>query len=352
MSAQAVGVTSSGASTVREDTSTDSALWRRQLAPYAQADAPRALFCLATSVLPYLALSVAMWRLLSVSDLIVLALAVPTAAFLVRTFIVFHDCSHGSFLSSKRGNTWLGTTLGLLLYSPFLRWRHDHAIHHATAGDLARRGTGDVPTLTVAEYRARSWRGRLGYRLFRNPVVMFGLGPLFAVMIGPRIVARNARPRMRRSVIATNVALIVMIGLAWWLIGWRAYLLVWGPAALLASSAGIWLFYVQHQFEDAYWATAENWRYADAALRGSSFLKLPHLLRFCTGNIGYHHVHHFNACIPNYNLKRAHDENAIFQAVPTLSMRDGIRATRLKLWDEDLGRLVTFSAARRQARRA
>jgi omega-6 fatty acid desaturase (delta-12 desaturase) len=330
----------------------DSRLWRQHLAPYAQADTRKALLGLATSVVPYLALTVAMWRLLDVSELTALALAVPTAAFLVRTFIVFHDCSHGSFLGSRWGNAWLGIALGLLLYSPFLRWRHDHAVHHATSGDLARRGIGDIRTLTVAEYRARSWCGRLGYRLWRNPVVMFGLGPLLAIIIGPRIVARGARPRMRRSVIATNVVLAVMVGVVCWLIGWRAYLLVCGPAALLAGSAGIWLFYVQHQFEDAYWEAAENWSFGEAALRGSSYLKLPHLLRFCTGSIGYHHVHHLNARIPYYNLKKAHDQNAIFHSVPTLSLRDGIRATRLKLWDEDLSRLVTFSAARRQAQGA
>jgi omega-6 fatty acid desaturase (delta-12 desaturase) len=293
-----------------------------------------------------------MWRLLEVSELVVFVLAVPTAAFLVRTFVVFHDCSHGSFLRSRRGNAWLGITLGLLIYSPFLRWRHDHAVHHATSGDLARRGTGDVRTLTVAEYRARSWGGRLGYRLWRNPLVMFGLGPLLAIIIGPRIPARGAPPRMRRSVIATNVALAVLIGVVCWLIGWQAYVLVCGPASLLAGSAGIWLFYVQHQFEDTYWETAEIWSYADAGLRGSSYLKLPHLLRFCSGNIGYHHVHHLNARIPYYNLKKAHDENAVFQTVPTLGLGDGIRATRLKLWDEDRSRLVTFSAARRRARGA
>ncbi len=178
---------------------------------------------------------------------------------------------------------------------------------------------------------------------------MFGLGPIVAMIIGPRIVAKNARPRMRRSVIWTNVALALLVGLVCWSIGVRAYLLVFGPAALLAGSAGIWLFYVQHQFEDAYWACAETWTYADAALRGSSFLKLPHVLRFCTGNIGYHHVHHLDARIPCYNLKRAHDENEVLHAVPTISLWDGLRATRLKLWDEDRGRLVTFGAAKRAA---
>jgi acyl-lipid omega-6 desaturase (Delta-12 desaturase) len=323
--------------------------WREGLARYEQADRRRALLDLATSALPYLALSGAMYVALSTSDLLTVALALPAAVFLVRTFIVFHDCSHGSFLESRRANAWLGTALGLLLYSPFARWRHDHAIHHATSGDLGRRGTGDIRTLTVAEYRALPWRGRLGYRLLRNPLVMFVLGPIIAMIIGPRIVARGARARMRRSVLATNLALVVLVGGLCLLMGWRDYLLVFGPAALLAGSIGIWLFYVQHQFEDAYWEGGDDWSYADAALRGSSYLKLPRPLQFCTGNIGYHHVHHLSARIPNYNLRRAHEENPIFHDVPTLSLWDGMRAVTLKLWDEERARMVTFAQARRVA---
>ena len=325
----------------------DGAFWRETLAPYTQPRPARAMLDLATSVLPYLALSVGIYLLLNVSLLLAMALAIPTAALLVRTFIIFHDCSHGSFLASRRANAWLGMALGLLLYAPFLRWRHDHAVHHATAGDLDRRGVGDVRTLTVAEYHALPWRGRLGYRLLRNPILMFVLGPVLAMVIGPRIVAKGARPRMRRSVIATNVALLVLVGGLCRLIGWRDYLLVAGVPALLAGSAGIWLFYVQHQFEDAYWESGSTWSYADAALRGSSYLRLPRVLQFCTGNIGFHHVHHLSARIPNYNLQRAHDENPIFHDVPTLSLRDGIRAVSLKLWDEEGKRLVTFSQARR-----
>ncbi len=325
--------------------------WREMLAPYARPNGRRAAWCLATSVAPYVGISVAIYLLLGVSHLLALALAVPAAVFLVRTFIVFHDCTHGSFLSSRRGNEWLGIVTGLMLYSPFVRWRHDHAVHHASSGDLDRRGTGDVRTLTIAEYRELPWRGRLGYRLLRNPLVMFGIGPIVAMIIGPRIVSRDARPRMRRSVLATDAALAVIVGGLCWLIGWRDYLLVLGPSALLAGSMGIWLFYVQHQFEDAYWESGETWNYAEAALRGSSFLKLSAPLRFCTGNIGYHHVHHLNARIPNYNLRRAHDENAVFHAVPTLTLGDGLRAVTLKLWDEDSARLVTFAQARRAAPR-
>jgi omega-6 fatty acid desaturase (delta-12 desaturase) len=304
------------------------------------------LLDVATSVVPYLGLSVAMYLALGVSYLLVLAIAIPAAGFLVRTFILFHDCSHSSFLPSKRANAWLGAALGLLVYSPFLRWQHDHAIHHATSGDLDRRGGGDVRTLTVTEYNALTARARLGYRLFRNPLIMFGIGPIFALLIGPRLIAHDARPRMRRSVIGTNIALAICVGTLCWLLGWRDFLLVQTPTVMLAGSAGIWLFYVQHQFEDAYWQDTEGWSYADAALRGSSYLKLPKVLQFFSGNIGLHHVHHLNARIPNYNLQRAHDENAIFQDVPTLSFRDGLRTARLKLWDEDRGHLVTFAQAR------
>jgi acyl-lipid omega-6 desaturase (Delta-12 desaturase) len=319
---------------------------RQQLAPYALPDSPRAALCLATSVVPYLGLSTAIYLLLGQSRLALL-LGIPAGAFLVRSFIVFHDCSHGSFLASRHANAWLGRSIGLLLYSPFLRWRHDHAVHHATSGNLDRRGTGDLHTLTVAEYDALSARSRLGYRLLRNPVIMFGLGPIVAMIVGPRIIAKGARVRMRRSVLTTDAALAVIVGLLVWLIGWRDYLLVLGLPALLAGSIGIWLFYVQHQFEDAYWNDGENWSFTDSALHGSSFLKLPAMLRFCTGNIGYHHVHHLDAQIPNYNLKRAHDEMPWLHEVPTLSLGDGIRATKLKLYDERRRRLVSFREARR-----
>jgi omega-6 fatty acid desaturase (delta-12 desaturase) len=319
--------------------------WREDLAPFARPHLGRSLLDLATSIVPYLALLVAMYLSLKVSYLLVLALAIPASGFLMRTFILFHDCSHGSLLPSKRANAWLGAVLGLFVYSPFLRWRHDHAIHHATSGDLDRRGAGDVHTLTVAEYHALTPRSRLAYRLFRNPVIMFGLGPIVALLLGPRLVSRDARPRLRRSVIGTNIALAVLVTGFCLLIGWSQFLLIQAPSVMLAGSVGIWLFYVQHQFEDAYWEDTGSWSYSAAALRGSSYLKLPKVLQFFTGNIGLHHVHHLNARIPNYNLQRAHDANAIFHEVPVLSLRDGLRAVRFKLWDEDTRRLVTFAQA-------
>lgn len=322
------------------------AAWRRAVAPYATPRPRRAAADLLTSVVPYLGMCVVMYFALRVSVALTLALAPVTAAFLLRTYIVFHDCSHGSFLASRRANVWIGSVCGLLVLSPFVRWRHDHAVHHATAGDLDKRGVGDVLTLTVTEYYERDRRGRIAYRLLRNPIVMFGLGPLIAMVIGPRIVARNARPRMRNSVIVTDVALAVVTAVLIWLIGVGDLLVVWGPPAMLAGAAGIWLFYAQHQFEDAYWQRSSEWSFTDAALRGSSFLNLPQPLRFISGNIGYHHLHHLNAQIPNYNLQRAHEELDLFEHVPTLSLWAGLRAVRLKLWDEQSRRLVTFAQAR------
>ena len=326
-------------------------LMRQELVPYARPHVPRSVLDLATSVVPYFVLSAAMYLALGYSYALVLLLAVPTGGFLLRTYILFHDCAHGSFLPTKRANRRLGRVLALIVWTPFSAWRHSHAVHHATAGDLERRGVGDVPTWTVAEYNAATPRGRIGYWLFRHPLVMFVLGPLWAMIIGPRIVTRSQRPQSRRSVLWTNAGIVAMVAGFSALIGLQDYLLIWAPPALLAGSAGVFLFYVQHQFEDAYWESSERWSYEDAALRGSSYLKLPGVLRFFTGNIGFHHVHHLSARIPNYRLARAHAELPVFHSVPVLSLFDGFKAVRLKLWDEQEGRLVTFRDAR-AARRA
>ncbi|MGZ5342976.1 MAG: fatty acid desaturase [Solirubrobacterales bacterium] len=325
--------------------------WRDSIAPYERPTWGRGLLDLASSVVPYVALSVLMYVSLGeISYWATLALAIPTGGFLMRTFIVFHDCTHGSFLPSRRANLWVGRLSGLLVFQPFANWRHNHAVHHGTAGDLDRRGTGDVPTLTFDEYVAGSLKKRLGYRLFRNPLVMFGIGPLWSLMIGPRLWSGSMRPRQVRSVIVTNVVLAVLVGAICWLVGWQQWLLVQMPTAILAGTIGVWMFYVQHQFEDVYWESGESWGYADAALRGSSYLKLPQPLQFFTGNIGIHHVHHLSAKVPNYNLQRAHDENPIFRDVPVLTARDGAAAVRLKLIDPEAGRLLTWSEVR--ARRA
>lgn len=325
--------------------STVTAPWRTAVLSYTQPRLARTLFDLATSVVPYLGLLVATALVLKVSVVLALVLAPLTAGFLLRTFVIFHDCAHASMFRSRRANHAVGTLLGLLLYTPFTTWAHSHAVHHATAGNLDRRGVGDVPTLTVEEYLVRSWRGRLGYRLFRNPLIMFGLGPILSFVVLPRLVTRGMRPRLRRDVIRTNLILLLLVAAVCVWIGPVDYLLVQWPAAWLAGSAGIFLFYVQHQFEDVYWETADGWDFTDAAIRGSSFLQLHPILRFFSGNVGYHHVHHLNARIPNYNLPSAHETIELFHDAPVLDLRAALATTRLKLWDGRRGRLVTFAEA-------
>jgi acyl-lipid omega-6 desaturase (Delta-12 desaturase) len=326
--------------------------WAVALDPYSRPTAWRTWLDIATSIVPYLALSVVMYFLLDVSYWLVLAVAIPASGFLLRTFILFHDCTHGSLFESRKANNAWGMGLGLVVMHPFHNWRWHHAAHHGSAGDLDRRGTGDVPTMTVAEWHAASPLKKTGYWLFRHPAIMFTIGPLWSLVIGPRIPPKNGSKKLRRNVHLTNLALLLAIGGICVLIGPLDYLLIQAPTVFLAGAAGVWLFYVQHQFEDVYWENADAWSYEASALEGSSYLKLPQPLQFFTGNIGLHHVHHLNARIPNYNLQAAHDDNEIFHSVPVLTFWDGIKATRLKLWDEERGRLVTFAQARRNARRA
>jgi omega-6 fatty acid desaturase (delta-12 desaturase) len=322
--------------------------WKADIAPYAQASVPRSVLDLLTSVVPYLLLmALQMWLLNDgTSFWLVLPLAIPTAGFLLRTYIVFHDCTHGSFMPTKRGNHILGAIVGVIVFTPFQSWRHSHAMHHATAGDLDRRGQGDVPTMTLDEYLAHDWPMRAGYRAFRNPIVMFGLGWLWGLVIQPRLVHKNMRTRLKRSTWATNVVLAALVTGICLLVGPGTFFLVQGPAAMLAGSAGVFLFYVQHQFEDTYWENTEQWSYADAALRGSSYLKLPQPFQFFTGNIGLHHVHHLSARVPNYNLQAAVDNVALFDDVPVLSFWDGVKASRLKVWSPEHGRLLTWGEVR------
>ena len=241
----------------------------------------------------------------------------------------------------------LGAIVGTLVYTPFQAWRHDHAMHHATAGDLDRRGAGDVETITVDEYLARGWKGRLAYRTFRNPFVMLGLGWIWALLIQPRIVKPNSRTRIKRSVWATNVVLVLLVAGICLLVGWQTFLLVQVPTAAIAGISGVYLFYVQHQFEDTYWEGHAEWSYADAALRGSSYLRLPKVLQFFSGNIGLHHFHHLSSRVPNYNLQAAHDDLDLFREVPVLTFWSGLKATRLKVWDPRAGRLLTWGEVRR-----
>ncbi len=317
-----------------------------ELLKYSVPDRRKALFAVATSVPPALGLLALSYLTLGVSLPLTIALEVLAAGFLVRSFVIFHDCGHCSLFPTKRENTIWGTAIGLLVLASYQGWKYEHTIHHAHAGDLDERGVGDVLTMTVNEFHQASVVQRVGYRLFRNPLVMFGLGPIFAMVIQPRLLPKKAPKKVRRSIIITNIVLAIMIVALGTVLGWAAFMLVWAPAALLAGASGVWLFYVQHQFEDTYWQSGSDWSYSDAALQGSSYLKLPAVFDFFSAKIGLHHVHHLNPRVPYYNLQAAHDHCEVFKSVPVLTIKDGIRCTRLKLWDEENGQLVTFAQAR------
>jgi len=276
-----------------------------------------------------------------------LALAVPAGALLVRIFILFHDCVHRSFFPSPTANTVVGYLCGTLVFTPFEDWRFTHLRHHASYANLDARGVGDITTLTVAEYVNSSWPKRLKYRLYRNPLVLFGLGPVFYFLVRQRWSSRAVSRTARRSVLYTNLLVAAVVLTAVWTIGLRAYLLVQLPVLWLGGAGGIWLFYVQHQFEGVYWARREAWDPLRAAVHGSSFYKLPPVLRWFSGSIGIHFVHHLGPRIPNYNLQRCYDSIPELQAKEPLTLRESLRSPRLKLWNEELGELVGFPTGQR-----
>ncbi len=323
--------------------------WRGVISRYQQSDVGRAIAQLVTTLLPLALGLYVMYLSLAWPYWVTLLLAVPVGGFLVRTFIIMHDCAHGSFLPWRRANDLIGWFTGVLTLTPFDMWRHSHALHHASSGDLDRRGNGDVDTLTVREYLARRTWGRFKYRVVRNPFVLFGIGPLH-FMIDNRIPPKGSRLSGREavSVWSANIGLaVLLLGFAAW-IGWRAVFLVYFPAMYIAAAAGIWLFYVQHQFEGTYWKDHGEWDYATAAIRGSSYFKLPAILDWFTGSIGLHHIHHLGPRIPNYKLKHCHDENPMFHDVTVLTLRNSLRTLRLSLWDEERERLVSFKDVKRQ----
>lgn len=282
-------------------------------------------------------------------------LILPIAGLLIRTFVIMHDCAHGSFLPWPRVNDTIGFLTGVLTFTAFSQWRRDHALHHASSGDLDRRGWGDVTTLTVAEYQALSPFKRLKYRVYRHPSVLFGIGPLHMM-----ILQRFRAPSLASGSIQlwnvwmTNIALVALSAIGVMAFGWKSVFLVYMPAYYLAAAGGIWLFYVQHQFEDAYWERGKEWDYATAAITGSSHLRLPAIFNWFTGHIGLHHVHHLGPRIPNYRLAEAHEQNPIFHAAPVLTIRAAFRTLRLTLWDEASGRMIGFRELRQtqQARAA
>ncbi len=276
-------------------------------------------------------------------------LLVIAAGLQVRIFIIFHDCCHQTFLASRRMNTLLGHICGVLTFTPYESWRRSHGIHHNTVNDLDRRGRGDVWTLTVDEYRAASRFKRLRYRLFRNPLVLLIIGPVYLFLFDYRFPEKGDQRKQIRSLHMTNLGIAALVAAACWLVGWRAYLLIQLPIILISGAGGVWLFYVQHQFEGAYWARHEVWDPMKAALKGFSFYQLPKLLQWFSGNIGFHHIHHISPRIPNYHLERCHEILVAWQVIKPLNLRASLHSLRLKLWDEQNDRLVGFGAVKNQA---
>jgi acyl-lipid omega-6 desaturase (Delta-12 desaturase) len=320
----------------------DSATWKAIVAKYRHQNAWIATRQLVNTLGSYLLIVALYSYCASISWWLAIPLALLAGGFLVRIFVIFHDCGHGSFFQSQRANDFWGPICGLLTFTPYLNWRSEHAIHHGTAGDLDRRGTGDIWTLTVAEYLAASRWKRFSYRLARNPFILFVIGPLVMFLIVQRVPSARAGKRERRSVWLMNLAIVVMSVAMSALIGVGNYVVLQLCSMALAASTGVWLFYVQHQFEDAYWTRSKDWDYAIAAMKGSSYFKLPKVLQWFSGNIGFHHIHHLNPRIPNYNLERCHKSHSEFQQVKAIALLDSLKTMSLKLWDESSGKLVSF----------
>ncbi|MCF7687693.1 MAG: fatty acid desaturase [Cephaloticoccus sp.] len=324
--------------------------WKEKVLEYQKPSLWRAVWQLTNSIGLYALLWYLAYRSLTVSHWLSLLFATLAAGVLLRVFIIFHDCGHGSFFKSKTANDVVGFITGLLTLTPYHHWRWEHSVHHATSGNLDKRGMGDIWTLTLQEYLNGSRWLRLQYKLARNPIILFVVAPLFVFVVYQRFPDRNANSRERWSVYWMNLAIVgVAVGMSAWM-GFQTYLVIQLFITAVASGAGIWMFYVQHQFDDTHWERGEEWDYTAAALRGSSFYKLPKILQWFTGNIGFHHIHHLSSRIPNYNLARCHRELSVMQEVKPITMWSSLKSLSLRLWDEEQKRLVGYREMRTKRR--
>jgi omega-6 fatty acid desaturase (delta-12 desaturase) len=319
--------------------------WKQDLAPYLERVERRSLAQIASVVVPYLAV----WGLavlIQPSPLIAIALGLVATVFLSRMYSLFHDLTHNSLFESRRANSRWGHFLGYLLFTPYRWWQRQHAIHHAHTGDLDHRGIGEINTMTVAEYGGASRLRRLGYRLYRNPLLLLLVGPSLVFLFERRFPQRGMTPKILASVVATNLALVA------WVVGWsllvglETFLLIQGTTLIAGGAIAAWMLYIQHQYEDTYYQSPDSWRFELAALQGSSYLQLPRPLAWVVGNANYHHVHHLSAKIPNYNLRAAHESHPMFRRTPVVTLRTSIAPFRLKLWDTDGESLVPFPKLR------
>ena len=321
--------------------------WVKVLSAYRESNSLRSSFELAVTAGPFLLLWILAWWSLSYSYWLTLMISMLNAAFLLRLFAIQHDCGHGAFYENRTVSDWLGRVIGVLTLTPYDVWRRSHSIHHSSSGNLGRRGIGDVHTLTVAEYRAMSPFNRLLYRLYRNPVVLFGLGPGYLFFIQNRLpLGLMNKAKYWVSAMGTNAAILGGLALMLYFGGLMPILLIFLPSTLLAATAGVWLFYVQHQFETTHWEVEEDWQLHDAALHGSSHYVLPSILQWLSANIGIHHVHHLHSRIPFYRLPEVLRDHAVLADGNRMTIRESIRSARLHLWDEESKRLLSFSEAR------
>jgi acyl-lipid omega-6 desaturase (Delta-12 desaturase) len=324
---------------------------RKQVAPFEGSTTRESVWQIINTVGPFILLWFLAYQSLSVSYWLALVPMIAAAGFLVRIFIIFHDCTHHSFFKNRKANRAVGTAMGVLTLFPFDQWGHEHSVHHATSGNLDKRGTGDIWTLTVDEYLAAPLRLRLAYRFYRNPIVMFVVGPIYVFALKNRFNRKDARKKERMNTYLTNVILVALITLFCVTIGWQSFLLVQGTIFMISGSAGIWLFYVQHTFEDSYFEEDKDWEYVKAAVEGSSFYKLPKLLQFLTGNIGFHHVHHLSPRVPNYKLEEAHNQTEPLKNVPTITLATSLKSLRFRLWDENAKNFVAFKDVKALAKK-
>lgn len=320
----------------------------RALARYREPNHLRSAIEIMVTIMPFISLWAIMWLALDLGYWIGLLLAIPAAGFLVRLFMIQHDCGHGAFFRSRLANDWVGRVIGVLTLTPYDCWRRAHAIHHATSGNLDRRGVGDIDTLTVREYQSRSAWDRLRYRVYRHPFVLFGLGPAYLFLFQQRLPVGFMRGGWRPwlSAMATNLAIALVCAAMIWAVGLSSFLLVHLPITLLGASIGVWLFYVQHQFADTFWARNEEWDVREAALRGSSYYHLPAALRWLTANIGMHHIHHLCSRIPFYRLPQSLQVHPELAQVGRITLRESLLCVRLALWDETARRLISFRELR------
>jgi omega-6 fatty acid desaturase (delta-12 desaturase) len=317
------------------------------IAPFRHPQDSRSLFELAVTAAPFVLLWGLTWTLLGAGYVLGILLAIPAGGFLLRLFLIQHDCGHGAFFRRQWSNDWIGRILGVLTFTPYDYWRRSHAVHHATTGNLDARGVGDVDTLTVAEFQALSFGGRFRYRVYRHPLVLFGFGPAYLFLLRHRLPVGMMRGGWQPwlSVMGTNVSIAAIAGTLIWAMGFKLFLLIHLPITLVAASLGVWFFYVQHQFERTHWDAKEEWSFHSAALHGSSHYDLPGVLRWLTANIGVHHVHHLASRVPFYRLQEVLREVPVLAQVSRVTLRDSIGAVRLVLWDERKRRLVTFAEA-------